>query len=196
MRIHGLLLGLLSLCPPAAGADRLDWLPADFPPLAADGPTIYEGNGLTQEQGKAALDAVSRRFPDRASWTGYAAHVRQRLQEGARLAPWPRRTSLDPVIRERRDYDGYSVENVAFESVPGYFVTGNLYRPTVAKPPHAAVLATHGHTWTKITAPELYATHGRFKADVQARCGALARMGAVVFSIDMFAFGEIGRAHV
>jgi hypothetical protein len=124
------------------------------------------------------------------SWEGYAAHVRRRFQEAANLVPFPRRTPLNPVIRDRRVYDGYTVENVAFESVPGYFVAGNLYRPLDAKLPHAAVLATHGHTWNLITKPELYAAHGRFKPDVQARCGALARMGAVVLSIDMFAFGD------
>src|ERR1035438_4336699 len=69
--------------------------------------------------------------------------------------PWPRRTPLNPIIRARRVYDGYTVENVAFESVPGYFVTGNLFRPLNAKPPYAAVLATHGHAG-KINKPEDY----------------------------------------
>lgn len=170
-------------------ADALDWLPADFPPAAAEGPTIYDGPAITPEQGAAALAAVLKKFPDRDSWTAYAAHVRTRFQQGANLAPWPRRTPLDPVIRERRVYDGYSVENVAFESVPGYFVTGSLYRPLRAGP-HAAVLSTHGHSRGLVTSPEHYANHGRFSPNVQARCGALARMGAVVLSIDMFAYGD------
>ena len=189
VRVGGVagVLALLSLPLPAAGP--LDWLPADFPPPAANGPTIYD-KAITPEQGRAALEAVSRQFPDRASWSAYAQHVRQRVQEGANLAPWPRRTPLNPVIRNRRVYDGYSVENVVFESVPGYFVTGNLYRPLTGAGPHPAVLSTHGHTWTPVTKPELWATHGRFQANVQIRCGALARMGAVVLSIDMFAFGD------
>jgi dienelactone hydrolase len=190
LRRYGLALLGACLGASAGAADTLDWLPADFPPLAQDGPTIYQGNGLTPAQGKAALNSLLAKFPDHASWSAYAAHVRNRLQEGANLSPWPRRTPLNPVIRQRRDYDGYSVENVAFESVPGYFVTGNLYRPLAMHGLHPAILATHGHTWAVITKPEMYAAHGRFKAEMQARCGALARMGAVVLSIDMFAFGD------
>ncbi|HEX2861815.1 MAG TPA: hypothetical protein VHN79_09250, partial [Lacunisphaera sp.] len=136
------LVALLAVFPPVARASGpLDWLPADFPPPAANGPVVYDAP-IAPEQGRAALEAVLRRYPDRETWLAYAAHVRRRVQEGASLAPWPRRTPLNPVIRDRRDYDGYSVENVAFESVPGYFVTGNLYRPLAAKPPHAAVLST------------------------------------------------------
>ncbi len=161
------------------------WVPEGLPPF----PATNSGNGLGQflkpEQGKAVLDAALARFPDRASWDAYAAHVRQRMQEAAGLAPWPKRTPLNAVIHSRRTYDGYSVENVYFESAPGCFVTGNLYRPTVAKPPYAAVLSPHGHTG-KVTKPEDYAGQGRFEPDIQRRCASLARMGAVVFAIDMF----------
>jgi dienelactone hydrolase len=180
---------LLALVPRLPASGPPNWLPPDFPRSAANGSTVFEA-AITPGQGRAALEAVLREYPDRGSWVAYADHVRRRLQEGANLAPWPRRTPLQAVLRDRRSHDGYSVENVAFESVPGYFVTGNLYRPLAAKPPHAAVLSTHGHTWTLVDKPELWATHGRFQANVQARCGALARMGAAVLSIDMFAFGD------
>jgi dienelactone hydrolase len=81
------------------------------------------------------------------------------------------------------------VENVAIESVPGYFVTGNLYRPLTPKSPFPVVLCTHGHTG-RIAKPEDYDNHGRFTPNMQARCAILARMGAVVLSIDMFGYGD------
>ncbi len=186
IRVGFLLLAL----PLAALADQpLDWLPADLPSAPAAGPALCRGEFLTPQQGKSVLDAALARFPDRATWDAYATHVRRRIQEGLNLSPWPRRTPLNPVIRGRRTYDGYSVENVCFESVPGYFVTGNLYRPLAAKSSRAAVLSTHGHTPIPATDADL-AKHGRFTEAMQRRCGALARMGAVVLSIDMFAHGD------
>ncbi len=181
-----LLLSVALLSP--AGAD-VPWLPAGFPPAPAESPALCQGRFLIPEQGQASLDAVLKAYPDRASWEAYAAHLRERVQSGADLKPWPRRTPLNPVIRSRRMHDGYSVENVAFESIPGYFVTGNLYRPLAVKDPCPGVLSTHGHSGIPTT-PAGFPDHGRFRDAMQLRCGSLARMGAVVLSIDMFAHGD------
>lgn len=167
----------------------VSWLPPGIPPAPAQGPALTHGAFLKPEQGKAVLDAALAQFPDRASWDAYAKHLRTRIQQGANLSPWPQRTPLNAAIRQRRTYDGYSVENVAFESVPGYFVTGNLYRPLNATAPFPAVLSTHGH-YAKINKNEDYDTHARFSPTMQSRCASLARMGAVVLSVDMFAAGE------
>ena len=172
-----------------SSAATIKWVPSGLPAAPADGPALCQGNYLKPEQGKAVLDAAIEHFPDRNSWDAYAQHVRQRIQQGAGLSPWPKRTPLNTIIRDRRVYDGYTIENVAFESVPGYFVTGNLYRPINAKPPYAVMLSTHGHS-NKIAKPEDYDRHARFAPNMQHRCGTLARMGAVVFSIDMFGYGD------
>ena len=169
--------------------EYLESLVQILPEAPTNGPALCQANYLKPEQGKAVLDAALTQFPNRESWDAYSRHVRERIQEGAGLAPWPRRTPLNPIIRARRVYDGYTVENVAFESVPGYFVTGNLFRPLNAKPPYAAVLATHGHAG-KINKPEDYDHYARFAPSMQARCAALARMGAVVLSVDMFGMGD------
>ena len=172
-----------------ATSPAVTWVPDGLPPPPANGPALTQGAFLTPAQGKAILDAALARFPDRGAWEAYAGHARARMQEGAGLSPWPQRTPLNPVIRRRRDYDGYSVENVVFESVPGYFVTGNLYRPLTARPPYAAVLSTHGH-YRAIAKLEDYDNHARFWPGMQARCATLARMGAVVLAIDMFGYGD------
>jgi dienelactone hydrolase len=169
--------------------EYLDSLVQILPAVPTNGPVLCQGNYLKPEQGKAVLDAALTQFPNRESWDAYAHHVRERIQQGAGLAPWPQRTPLNPIVRARRVYDGYTVENVAFESVPGYFVTGNLFRPLNAKPHYAAVLATHGHAG-KIKKPEDYDHYARFSPSMQARCAALARMGAIVLSVDMFGMGD------
>lgn len=183
---HTLLLPLLSIA--ALAATDVAWVPEGLPPVPTT-PNAGLGSYLKPAQGKAVLDAALAHFPDRDSWEAYAAHARQRIQEGAGLAPWPRRTPLKAVLHGRRDFAGYSVENVFFESAPGVLVTGNLYRPLNAKPPYAAVLATHGHPGN-VDKPADYDRHGRFAPEMQARCATLARMGAVVFAIDMFAHGD------
>ncbi len=167
----------------------MGWVPAGLPAVPVAGPPLCPGRFLSPEQGRAVLDAALRRFPDRAAWDAYAGHVRVRIQEGASLSPWPRRTPLQAVVRKRRAHAGYTVENVAFEAMPGHFVTGNLYRPTGGQAPFPVVLSTHGHT-RPIAKPEDYDEHGRFNSAMQARCATLARMGAVVLSIDMFGNGD------
>jgi dienelactone hydrolase len=171
------------------GHEYLDSLVQILPPMPTNGLALCQGNYLKPDQGKAALDAALAQFSNRETWDACARHVRERIQQAAGLAPWPRRTPLNPIVRARRMYDGYTVENVAFESVPGYFVTGNIFRPLNGKPPYAAVLATHGHAG-KIKKPEDYDHYARFAPSMQARCAALARMGAVVLSVDMFGMGD------
>jgi dienelactone hydrolase len=79
--------------------------------------------------------------------------------------------------------DGYIVENIAIESFPGFYITGNLYRPAEKEEKYAAILSPHGH-WHE---PDNY---GRYRPDMQKRCASLARMGAIVFAYDMVGYGE------
>lgn len=184
-----LLAGLLPARAPGAAAPAVAWNPPGLPAAPAQGPALCQGKFLTPEQGRAVLAAALARFPDHASWEPYAAHLRRRIQEAAGLAPWPRRTPLNLVLRDRREHDGYSVENVVFESAPGCFVPGNLYRPLGGRVTGAAMLSTHGH-YRPIRKLEDYAAHARFAPLMQARCASLARMGAVVLAIDMLAYGD------
>jgi dienelactone hydrolase len=176
-----LVLGLASAVR-AAGTNSVNWVPADLlPPAPTNGPALCRGNYLTPEQGQAVLAAALNQFPDRATWDAYANHLRERIQEGAGLAPWPKRIPLHPLLRHRRVHDGYSVENVALQTVPGFWATGNLYRPLATNGSFPVILSTHGHSKDP---------QARLAANMQQRCGTLARMGAAVFAIDMFGYGD------
>lgn len=170
-------------------ASSPSWLPSVVPPPPETGPALTQGGYLKPEQGQAVLEAALKQFPDRASWETYGKHVRQRMQEGLNLVPWPRRTPLNAVIHSKRSYDGYTVESVFFESFPGNIVTGTLYRPTAPQGPMPVVLSTHGHS-RRVQTNADYATHARFGAGMQARSASLARMGATVFAIDMLGYGD------
>lgn len=140
---------------------------------------LCRGAYFTEAQGKAALEQFAATYADRESWEKRAAQIRQTIIQGSRIGQLPENTPLQPVIHSKRTFDGYTVENVAFESLPGFFVTGNLYRPTQQQSSYAAILAPHGH-----------GTDPRFSEYVQRRCATLARMGAVVFAYDMVGMGE------
>lgn len=192
MKTLRLYLLLVVLCGGAAreaaaqGAGEPWTLPAGLPALPASGPALCPGDYLTPAQGQMMLDLTLEHCKTRADWNARATMLRRAILKGAGLDPLPRREPLNPIIRNRRVCDGYSVENVAFESLPGFYATGTLYRPLNSKSRCPAVLATHGH-WP-ITPPD---KAPRFLEEAMTlRCAALARMGAVVFAIDMFGFGE------
>lgn len=165
------------------------WLPPGLPPLPESGPALCPRDFLTPEQGAALLDATLKQFPDAAAWQTYADLVRKKIQETAGLAPWPARRSLNAVVSDRRDHDGYSVENVRLETAPGVYACGTLYRPLHATKPSPIVLTTHGHTGG-VKEEKDWANHGRFYRSVQFRAATLARLGAVVLAVDMFGYGD------
>lgn len=144
---------------------------------------LRQGNFLTEEQAREELAAFAQSYSNLEEWQARAARIREGILRGAELLPLPEKCPLNPIIRSKRNYKGYTVANVAFESLPGFFVTGNLYRPTKGKKPYAGILCPHGH----FTEPN---GGGRFRPDMQYRCATLARMGAVVFAYDMIGWGE------
>ena len=146
-------------------------------------PQLCQGNYQTEEQAKEQLARFAQSYSNREQWQARAERIREGILRGAELLPLPKKCDLKPIIHSKREYDGYTVENAAFESLPGVFVTGNLYRPRAGEGPFAAVLCPHGH----FNSPGDY---GRFRPDMQKRCATLARMGAVVFSYDMVGYGD------
>src|SRR5687767_8064651 len=92
------------------------------------------------QKGESDLAKLAKTYQSLDEWKARAKTVREGILKGAELWPLPRKTPLEPRVHGLRKYDGYSVENVAFESVPGFFVTGNLYRPLQGNGPFAAIL--------------------------------------------------------
>ena len=94
----------------------------------------------------------------------------------------PSSTPLGAVVFDEKAHADYTVSKVYFESLPGFYVTGNLYRPTGAGP-FPAILSPHGH-WA----------NGRLEntdvASVPGRAIGLARLGFVVFTYDMIGYND------
>ncbi|MCA9196175.1 MAG: acetylxylan esterase [Planctomycetales bacterium] len=146
-------------------------------------PILCQGNYHSEAEAVEQLARMAATYSNLPEWNLRADKIRQQILTGAKLDPLPDRTPLNPIVRKKRTYaGGYSVESVAFEACPGFYVYGNLYRPLGKTGPHPAVLCPHGHA----RGPG----GGRLRAEQQYRCATLARMGAVVFSYDMIGHGE------
>lgn len=143
-------------------------------------PDLCQGAYYTEAEAALVLEGLGREYRDRSAWERRAALIRQGIIAGAELQRMPREPLR--VIRtglhiEKR----YTVENIAIETLPGYYLTGNLYRPSGTMSSMAGVLSPHGH---------FHDPDGRFQEDQQKLCASLATMGAVVFTYDMVGFGD------
>ncbi|MGE3308735.1 MAG: hypothetical protein AB7O66_02105, partial [Limisphaerales bacterium] len=136
------------------------------------------------------------------AWERRAERVRRQVLVSQGLWPMPVKGPLEPVIHGKRDQGDYTVEKVYFESAPGFFVTGSLYRPKGRTGRLPGVLCPHGH-WENgrfmdqgeaAVRREIAAGAERFeqggRSPLQARCVTLARMGCVVFHYDMIGYAD------
>ncbi|RAK00197.1 acetyl xylan esterase AXE1 [Larkinella arboricola] len=146
-----------------------------------DRPDLRQGKYFSEADGAKALEQCGQAYTDRASWEKRAALIRQGIRDGMKLPAKPAFAPLKPIRHSLRKMDGYTVENVAFESLPGFYITGNLYKPVGVSGKTAAVLCPHGHTPNQ---------DARFVEQTQQRCISMARMGAVVFVYDMLGYGD------
>ncbi len=169
---------------------------------AAAGPRILPAGELPDDLRLGPLKNLDGYFPfqppsTKEAWRARADLVRRRVLVANGLWPLPEKTPLNAIVHGRLEREEYLIEKVFFESRPGFFVTGNLYRPKKITGKVPGVLFAHGH-WTdarlaESTEPELrqeIATgQERFeqggRSRFQSMCVQLARMGCVVFQYDM-----------
>jgi dienelactone hydrolase len=128
-----------------------------------------------------------RTFPpifSKAQWQSRAKEIREQALVSCGLWPLPQKTPLNAQIFGRIEREDYTVEKVHFQSWPGFYVCGNLYRPRgKGNGPFPAVLNPHGH-WA----------NGRLidtkDCSVAARCINFAKQGLVAFSYDMVGYND------
>lgn len=165
---------------------------------------VYEQGELPNDVRMQEPKDLNGYFPfevpaSQSAWEQRAEELRRQVLVATGLWPMPVKTPLNPVVYDKVQRDGFTVEKVYFESVPGHFVSGLLFRPDDGKTniKRPAVLCPHGHGGrlqdhgSKIqqlieSGDEKYADSGRFPK--LARCAHLARMGCVVFIFDMLGY--------
>jgi hypothetical protein len=118
-----------------------------------------------------------------AEWEARKAHLRKQILSAAGLLPMPQKTPLEPQIFGRIENQDYSIEKVLLQTLPGYYLGGNLYRPLGKQGRFPGVASPHGH-WN----------YGRLEhqplGSIPARCINLARQGYVVLAYDMVGYND------
>ena len=99
----------------------------------------YEYWHKSPAEGKEHLDQLLASYPALPDWELRKTELRKCFLEQLRLSPFPRKTPLNPIYTPRRQFDGYTVENVAIETLPGVYLCGSLYRPAKGTGPFPAV---------------------------------------------------------
>lgn len=141
---------------------------------------LCRGRHWTPDEANLMMKQFASTWNDRNSWETRKETIRKGILDGLQWDHMPKiKGSFNPIIHSRKELDGYVVENIAIESFPGFYITGNLYSPLIPKDKNPAILNPHGH-W-----PD-----GRLREDMQKRCAAFARLGAIAFAYDMVGYNE------
>src|SRR4051812_12978060 len=171
-------------------------------PLTAASPHALPAGALPNDSRLKPLKDLDSYFPftpptSHADWNARAERVRRQILVAEGLWPMPTKTPLHAVIRGKIERPDYTVEKAYFESAPGFFVTGNLYKPKKITGRVPGVLFAHGH-WKdarlsessdEAVQKEIATGQERFerggRSIFQSMCVQLARMGCIVWQWDM-----------
>lgn len=123
------------------------------------------------------------KYTSLAGWEARKAQLKRQILVAAGLYPLPEKTPLHAKVFGRIEREGYTIEKVALETMPGYYLGGNLYRPLHPRGKVPAVLTPHGH-WTYGRLENAESFSG------QALGISLARQGYVAFAYDMAGYND------
>jgi cephalosporin-C deacetylase-like acetyl esterase len=113
----------------------------------------------------------------KSDWMKRQEIVKEKLMK--MVGPFPDKTPLNPKITGTIKKEGYRIEKIVYESMPGNYVTGCLYIPDIIKGKAPAILNVIGHNQEAFRAP-LY----------QVLNYNLVKKGMIVFAIDPPGQGE------
>ncbi|HEY6976041.1 MAG TPA: alpha/beta hydrolase family protein [Chitinophagaceae bacterium] len=110
-------------------------------------------------------------------WIKRQQVVRVKLRE--LIGPFPKKEALNPEIMGIVQKEGYRIEKIIYQSVPGFYETGCLYIPDKIKGKAPAILNVFGHDQASFR-EEYY----------QVIITNLVKKGMIVFAIDPLGQGE------
>ena len=157
-------------------------------------PAALPGDAMVRRYFEQETARISERtFADvttLADWTTRRATYREQLFEMFGLSPRPAKTDLHATITGRVEHDGFVVENLHYQSMPGLYVTANLYLPKNPAGKIPAILYVCGHANVK----DGGISYGA-KANYQHHGEWFARHGYACLTLDTIQLGELEGLH-
>ncbi|MBO5189328.1 MAG: DUF3826 domain-containing protein [Alistipes sp.] len=139
----------------------------------------FEHHRRTPADGEKMLAYLRSLYTDKATFEARGAAIRQEVRAILELDTLlAQRVALQPILSKVRKFDGYTVQNIAIQTLPGLYLCGSIYAPT-KKGTHPVIICPNGHFGD-----------GRYRKDQQQRMATLARMGAICADFDLFGWGE------
>jgi dienelactone hydrolase len=156
----------------------------------AKSPAPLPGDPPIDRYLKAETDRLSARFLDGAKtlaeWEKRKPRLRREYLEMLGLWPLPEKTPLKATVTGTLERDSIAIEKLHFQSRPGLYVTGNLYRPRKTAGKLPTILYVCGHSGRGRDGNKTaFQDHGMW----------FARNGYVCLVIDTLQLGEIAGKH-
>lgn len=139
----------------------------------------YEYPRRHTAEGAQMLQYLSTLYRNRAEFEARRDSVKREVRRLLQIDAY--QDSLvhgKPILGKVRHYDGYTVQNICMETLPGEHVYGSIYTPA-SKGRHPLIICPDGHF-----------NGGRYRKDEQLRLGTLARMGAICVDFDLYGWGQ------
>jgi cyanophycinase len=166
---------LLAVTPLAAQTRKTKSLPGD----AAIERYLQEDARVLSEQ---FLDGAKTR----AEWEKRLPRLRREYLDMLGLWPLPEKTPLDAKVTGNVERSEVVIEKLHYQSRPGLYVTGNLYRPKTVSGKLPAILYVCGHSGRGRDGNKTaFQDHGMW----------FARNGYVCLIVDTLQLGEVGGKH-
>lgn len=183
--VVSLLISALCLIPSVLTADEslikvLQSLDAQIVP-AAEREAV--ANQVREQQRRALREANERssaewrQIKNRDDWERFRQARLAALKKSLGLWPEPPK-AVRVRVSSTFEGDGFVIENILYESRPGWWVTANLYRPALPRDSMPGILICHAHHTPK--------EHG----ELQDMGMTWARAGCVVLVMDQIGHGE------
>lgn len=123
------------------------------------------------------FQAKYERIQGEASLRQYQQELKKDVWQA--MGGMPEKSPLNARITKVLQKEGYTLENIIFESLPGFYVTGTLFIPDGLVQPGPAILFCSGHS-----------TEAYRRKSYQLPLLNLVKKGFIVFAIDPIGQGE------